>query len=80
MILDHPLQPELTRRYRLARAEWSRLVAMGDRGRCGGMSERTFCDAYVSTMADYIRTFGRYAGRDRPLRHDRAFVDADRLT
>lgn len=74
--MTHPAQSEAQRRYAVARAVWRTSQAIRDAATLLSMSERAYCDAYVSRNYGPLMWTGSTAVEPAPLDMERAWREA----
>jgi hypothetical protein len=74
--MSHPAQSEAQRRYAVARGVWRNSPAIRDAAALLGMSEREYCDAYVSRNYGALMWTGSTAVEPVPLDIERAYREA----
>lgn len=72
----HPAQAELRRRYETARSVWQNSQAIRDAAATLSMTERSYCDAYISRNYGPLTWTGSTATEPAPLDYDRAYREA----
>lgn len=74
--MNHPAQAELHRRYRVARGVWQNSQAIRDAATLLSMSEREYCDAYVSRNYGPLLWTAGTTAECAPLNSERAYQEA----